>query len=250
MPGSVKGTNFKFEHFAHIAQLAERAKMDAMFFADANMVQPTDLIEKGDPVAARFPRAVGLEALSLLPALAAVTTRIGLIATGTTTYNEPYTIARRFATLDQISGGRGGWNLVTSQHENEAQNFGFDQHMEHDERYRRAHEFFDVVCGLWDGWDEDAVIEDKDSAVYFDVAKAHVLNHSGKYFKVRGPLNVPRSPQGGQLLRKPARQVSDAIWRHESRIAYFPPVRAWRKAGHLRAIFASAQWNTAASPKT
>jgi FMN-dependent oxidoreductase (nitrilotriacetate monooxygenase family) len=138
--------------------------------------------------------------MSWLPALAALTTRIGLIATGTTTYNEPYHIARRFATIDQISGGRGGWNLVTSQTEAEAQNFGHDIHMEHDARYERAEEFFDVVAGLWDSWADGACIYDKRTAQCFDPTKVRLLSHSGKHFKVRGPLNVLRSPQGRPIV--------------------------------------------------
>jgi FMN-dependent oxidoreductase (nitrilotriacetate monooxygenase family) len=164
-------------------------------------VQPVDLIAEGNSAAGKVHRAAaGLEPMSLLLALAAVTSRIGLIATGTTTYNEPYHIARRFATLDQISGGRGGWNLVTSQTESEAQNFGFDRHMEHDDRYDRANEFFDVVAGLWDSWADGAMIHDKATAQCFDPAKVRLLNHSGKHFRVRGPLNVLRSPQGRPIV--------------------------------------------------
>lgn len=201
MPDAVSGTESSFAAFVHIAQLAERAKMDAIFFADSVTVQPVDLIAKGDPKAGFVHRgAAGLEPMTLLPALAAVTSRIGLIATGTTTYNHPYHIARRFATLDQISGGRGGWNLVTSQAESEAQNFGFDRHMEHDDRYERASEFFDVVAGLWDSWDENAMVEDRETAQSFDPAKVRLLNHVGQHFKVRGPLNVLRSPQGRPIV--------------------------------------------------
>jgi FMN-dependent oxidoreductase (nitrilotriacetate monooxygenase family) len=200
MPDAIPGTESSFQHFVNITQLAERGKLDAIFFADSAASQPSDLIARGDRTGGQFHRAAGLEPMSLLPALATMTSRIGLIATGTTTYNEPYHIARRFATLDQISGGRGGWNLVTSQTESEAQNFGFDSHMAHDLRYDRASEFFDVVAGLWDSWDDGAMIEDKATATYFDIDKAHLLNHQGKYFKVRGPLNVLRSPQGRPIV--------------------------------------------------
>jgi FMN-dependent oxidoreductase (nitrilotriacetate monooxygenase family) len=164
----------------------------------------------------------------LLPALAAATKRIGLIATATTTYNEPYHIARRFATIDQISGGRGGWNLVTSQTEAEAQNFGHDRHMEHDARYQRAEEFFDVVAGLWDSWASDAGIYDKATAQCFDPTKVRILNHTGKHFRVRGPLNVPRSPQGRPIVvqagasgpgKALAARVADCIFTAQSKLA-------------------------------
>ena len=201
MADAVPGTESSFAIFAEVARLAEEARFDAIFFADAAAVLPVDLIARGDPRAGEVHRgAAGLEPATLLPALAALTTRIGLIATATTTYNEPYHIARRFATLDQISGGRGGWNLVTSQAESEAQNFGFETHMAHDDRYDRASEFFDVVAGLWDSWDDGAVIEDKVRAVYFDHTKVRLLNHRGRHFSVRGPLNVLRSPQGRPIV--------------------------------------------------
>jgi len=227
LPESIPGSAYTFQHTARIAQLAEQAKIDAMFFADSNMLQPTAQVEKGDEGANSFFRAVMLEAMTTIAALAAVTSRIGLVATGTTTYHEPYLIARRFATIDQISNGRAGWNLVTSQHENEAFNFGRDAHMEHDERYRRAEEFFDVVSDLWDCWDDGAVPEDKENARYINVKKIHVLNHVGKYFKVKGPLNIPRSPQGRPVIaqagssgpgRDIAARISDLIFTAASTI--------------------------------
>lgn len=227
MPGAAPGSGYTFKYAAHIAQMCEQGRMDALFFADSNVLRTTDLIEKGDKSMERQHQPVRLEATSMIAALSAVTSHIGFIATATTTYNEPYNLARRFATIDQISGGRAGWNLVTSQHENEAPNFGFDEHMEHDERYRRAHEFFEVTAGLWDGWDEDALVEDKDSARYSDVTKFHVLNHEGKYFKVKGPLNIPRSPQGRPVIaqagasgpgRDLAAQIADLVFLASSSI--------------------------------
>jgi FMN-dependent oxidoreductase (nitrilotriacetate monooxygenase family) len=200
MPDAETGTAYQFKHSADIARLCEDAKMDSLFFADSNVLRTVDQIEKGDVAMEQQHQPARLEAPTLIAALAAVTSRIGLIATATTTYNEPYNVARRFATLDQISGGRTGWNLVTSQFENEAPNYGAEQHMEHDERYRRAQEFFDVASGLWDGWDEGALVEDKKNARYSDISKFHVLNHSGDYFKVKGPLNIPRSPQGRPII--------------------------------------------------
>ena len=140
------------------------------------------------------------EPLTLLSALAAVTEHIGLIATASTTFDEPYHIARRFASLDHISGGRAGWNLVTTSNPDAALNFGLDEHMEHGERYGRAREFYDVVTGLWDSWADDAFIRDVESGIYFDPDKLHVLNHKGKYLSVRGPLNIARPIQGWPVI--------------------------------------------------
>jgi alkanesulfonate monooxygenase SsuD/methylene tetrahydromethanopterin reductase-like flavin-dependent oxidoreductase (luciferase family) len=176
MPDAPPRSETTFKYFVDVAQLCEAAKFDALFFADVAVVQSIDLLEAGDPSAGYFSRAVSLEPMSLLPALAAVTSKIGLVATGSTTYSDPYTIARRFAAIDQISGGRGAWNLVTSQFEAEAANYGRDTHMPHAERYKRAHEFFDVVAGLWDSWAPDAVVENKESAQVFDPSKVRVLN--------------------------------------------------------------------------
>jgi FMN-dependent oxidoreductase (nitrilotriacetate monooxygenase family) len=145
-------------------------------------------------------KVVKFEPMTILSALAAVTKNLGFVATSTTTFNEPYTLARQFASLDQISGGRSGWNLVTSNNEQDALNYSRDQHMSHGDRYERAIEFAEVVNGLWDSWDEDAFIRDKDSGVFYDTGKMHVLNHKGKHFQVRGPLNVAPSPQGRPVL--------------------------------------------------
>jgi alkanesulfonate monooxygenase len=134
--------------------------------------------------------------LTLMAGLAAVTSRIGLVATATTSYNEPYTVARRLAALDHMSGGRAGWNVVTSSNVSEAYNFGLDAPLPDRERYERAQEFSDVVKGLLDSYDDDAFIRDREQAIYFDPDKLHVLNHRGKHFKVRGPLNAVRPPQG------------------------------------------------------
>lgn len=228
MPDAVPGAESSFKMFAHIAHLAEQAKMDAMFLADTVTSQPVDLIAKGLSYGEQVPRGVGLEPVTILPALATLTSRIGLIATATTTYNEPYHIARRFASIDLISEGRAGWNLVTSQSESEAQNFGFDVHMEHHERYERAGEFYDVVSGLWDSWQEGAMLEDKKSARYFDMSKVRLLNHEGRYFKVRGPLNVVRSPQGRPVVvqagasgpgKALAARVADCVFSAQSNLS-------------------------------
>jgi FMN-dependent oxidoreductase (nitrilotriacetate monooxygenase family) len=180
-------------HYRHLAQVAEGARFDALFVADS-VAAPT-----GD-IASHMARSDHFEPLTLLCALSAVTEHIGLIATATTTYNEPYHVARKFASLDHLSGGRAGWNLVTSDAAAEAQNFGRDQHLGHAERYSRAREFHQVVTGLWDSWADDAFIRDKASGRYYEPSGLHVLNHQGEHFSVKGPLNVARSPQGQPVV--------------------------------------------------
>jgi len=188
------GTNFR--HYAEITQIAERGKFDLMFVADAVAVREGKL-----KALSRWPQYMAyFDPLTLLPALAAVTTHIGICGTATTSYNEPYHVARKFASLDLISNGRAGWNVVTSSATNEAWNFGREQHFEHGERYDRANEFVEVVKGLWDSWDDDAFVRDRSTGVYFDPTKLHTLNHKGKHFSVRGPLNVARPPQGHPVL--------------------------------------------------
>ncbi|OCT21250.1 LLM class flavin-dependent oxidoreductase [Pseudomonas putida] len=184
-----------FEHFKAIARSAERGKFDALFIADVVALWGHHL-----DALSRTARAEHFEPLTLMSALAAVTERIGLIATATTTYNEPYHIARKFASLDHLSKGRAAWNLVTSVVADEAWNFGREQHIDHTDRYQRAEEFHDVVKGLWDSWDDDAFVRDKTSGRYFDPDKLHTLNHKGAHFSVRGPLNVARPPQGHPVL--------------------------------------------------
>src|SRR5271165_3497338 len=188
------GTNFR--HYAQTAQTAERGKFDLMFLADAVAVRDGKLT-----ALSRWPQyMVYFDPLTLLPAIAAMTTHIGVVATATTSYNEPYHIARKFASLDLISGGRAGWNVVTSSNISEAYNFGREAHYEHGERYDRAVEFVEVVCGLWDSWDDDAFVRDRASGRYFDPTKLHVLNHKGKHFSVRGPLSSAPTPQGRPVL--------------------------------------------------
>jgi len=185
-----------FMHFVEIAQLAERGKFDLLFTADTNATFGPDDADFWS----RTTAASRLEPITLLGALAAVTRHIGLVATATTTYFEPFHVARFFASLDQISGGRAGWNLVTSLAVAEAYNFSRDAHASHADRYARAHEFAKVVLGLWDSWEDDAVIADKASGLYFDRSKLHFLNHKDKHFSVRGPLTVHRSPQGHPVI--------------------------------------------------
>jgi FMN-dependent oxidoreductase (nitrilotriacetate monooxygenase family) len=179
-----------------VAQLAERGKFDFLFLADTAAVN----LQGNADARGRMGKVVKFEPMTILSALAAVTRHLGFVATSTTTYNEPYTLARQFASLDQISGGRSAWNLVTSNNEQDALNYSRDEHMSHTDRYERAIEFAEVVLGLWDSWDEDAFIRDKESGVFYDTAKMHVLNHRGKHFQVRGPLNVACSPQGRPVL--------------------------------------------------
>jgi FMN-dependent oxidoreductase (nitrilotriacetate monooxygenase family) len=168
------------------AQLAEEGKLDAIFFAD------------GPGLFSKTPhRAVGqLEPITLLAAIAAQTSRIGLIATASTTYHEPYNLARLFGTLDHVSGGRAGWNIVTTFSEAAARNFGHDRVEPHDVRYARAQEFIDVVTRLWDSWEDDAVDVDREAGTFYDPAKVHAIDYVGRYLRVAGPLNQPRTPQG------------------------------------------------------
>jgi FMN-dependent oxidoreductase (nitrilotriacetate monooxygenase family) len=186
----------RFADMVETAQLAERGKMDFLFLADSAAVD----LEGSPDARGRMGKVVKFEPMTILSALAAVTKNLGFVATSTTTFNEPYTLARQFASLDAISGGRSGWNLVTSNNEQDALNYSREQHMSHGDRYERAIEFAEVVQGLWDSWDDDAFIRDKDSGIFYDTKKMHVLNHKGKHFQVRGPLNVAPSPQGRPIL--------------------------------------------------
>jgi FMN-dependent oxidoreductase (nitrilotriacetate monooxygenase family) len=194
-PGAFPDANFNFQHLKRFAQTLERGRFDAFFMAD-------HLAVLNMPMAAlrRSATVTSFDPLTLLPALAVVTEHLGLIATASTTYNEPYHIARKFASLDHISGGRAGWNLVTTSNPDAAANFGLEEHAEHDERYRRAREFYDVVTGLWDSWADDAFIRDVSSGIYFDPARMHVLDHKGEFLSVRGPLNIARPIQGWPVI--------------------------------------------------
>jgi FMN-dependent oxidoreductase (nitrilotriacetate monooxygenase family) len=199
-PDAVTETDTSFRWLAHMARTAERGKLDAMFFQDSVAIPGSNAAYGHQPFNPKNGRQAHIEPVTAIAGLAAITSHIGLISTCTTTYNEPYNLARRFLTIDHISGGRAGWNLVTSQAEDEAVNFGFDAHLEHGARYDRAAEFYDVVRGLWDSWEDDAFLRDKESGVWFDVDKMHILNHAGPHFRVRGPLNVSRSPQGRPVV--------------------------------------------------
>jgi alkanesulfonate monooxygenase len=194
-PGAFPDANFNFSHIKRFIKKLEHGKFDAFFMADhlAVLNMPVNALKRSHTV-------TSFEPFTLLSALAGVTERIGLVATASTTFDEAYHIARRFASLDHISGGRAGWNIVTTSNPDAALNFGLDDHMEHDERYARAREFYDVVTGLWDSFADDAFVRDVDSGIYVDPSRMHVLNHKGKYLSVRGPLNIARPVQGWPVI--------------------------------------------------
>lgn len=194
-PGGLPDANFNFAHLKRFAQKLEHGKFDAFFMADhlAVLNMPMEALKRSATVTSFDPA-------TLLPALAVVTERLGLIATGSTTFDEPYHVARRFAALDHLSGGRAGWNVVTTSNPDAALNFGLESHVEHGDRYDRGREFVDVVTGLWDSWADDAFIRDVESGIYFDPDKMHALNHKGANFSVRGPLNVARPIQGWPVI--------------------------------------------------
>jgi FMN-dependent oxidoreductase (nitrilotriacetate monooxygenase family) len=222
-PGAFPDANFNLGHLLRFAQTLERGKFDAFFMADhlAVLNMPVEALKCSHTVTSFDP-------LTLLPAIAVSTTNLGLIATASTTFEQPYLIARRFASLDHISGGRAGWNVVTTSNPDAALNFGLEEHMEHDERYQRAREFYDVVTGLWDSWADDAIIRDVESGIFFDPAKLHVLNHKGRYLTVRGPLNIARPVQGWPVIvqagasdpgRQLAAETAEVVFAAGSRLA-------------------------------
>lgn len=189
--GALTNVDETFEQLRDVIKSAEDEKFDFAFIADElSMPDGTAATLSRDPLVYRY------EPLTLIAALAAVTDRIGLVVTQSTTYNEPYHIARKLASIDQLSRGRLGWNLVTSYVPEEAKNFSQSSHLASVDRYERAEEFLEVACGLWDSWDDDAFPVDRESGRYFDPEKMHRLNHEGKHFSVRGPLNVRRPVQG------------------------------------------------------
>lgn len=177
-------------HFQNLARIAERGKLDSVFFADTLAVGPR--IERNTLAV--------FEPVTLLSAIATATARIGLIATASTSYNEPFNLARKFASLDHISAGRAGWNIVTSGSVDEAYNFGLDAIPEHARRYERAEEFVDVAVALWDSWESEAIVLDTEAGIFADPSRVHTLDYAGERFRVRGPLNSPRGPQGRPLL--------------------------------------------------
>ena len=219
-PGAWPDMNFNFAHIRESIQKLERAKFDAFFMADhmAVLNMPMDALKRSHT-------ATSFEPFTLLSALSQATEHIGLVATGSTTFDAPYHIARRFASLDHISNGRAGWNIVTTSNPDAALNFGLEEHMEHGDRYRRAREFYDVVTGLWDSWADDAFVHNVGDGIFFDPTKMHVLNHKGKYLSVRGPLNIARPIQGWPVIvqagaseagRQLAAETAEAVFTAQS----------------------------------
>jgi FMN-dependent oxidoreductase (nitrilotriacetate monooxygenase family) len=210
-PGSQVDSGVNIDHYIEVAKLAERGKFDQVFVADS-----PGLWHHGDDESfSRQGRISHFEPVTLWAALSAVTKHIGFVATASTTYEDPYLLARKFASLDHISKGRAAWNVVTTHADNVYGNFGLDRHPDPEVRYERAHEFIDVVKGLWDSFEDDAFIRDPESGVYFDPAKLHALNHAGKYLKVAGPLNLERPPQGYPVIvqagsSEPGRELAAA----------------------------------------
>lgn len=187
-------------YYQHIARVMERAKFDFLFFADVLAVPRRHADDIRDPVRRGTQGAFGLDPTLVATALAGATQHLGLAITKSTTYYAPYDIARTFATLDHLSNGRSAWNVVTSLNQAEAHNFGYEEMLEHALRYDRAEEFLEVVFKLWNSWDEDALVLDKKSGLFANPDKVHELNHVGKHFRVRGPLNVPHSPQSRPVI--------------------------------------------------
>jgi alkanesulfonate monooxygenase len=194
-PGAYVDGNFNLQHMVSFIRKLEEGRFDAFFMAD-HMA----LLNMNIAALRRSATVTSFEPFTLLSALAMVTQRIGLVATATTTFDAPFHIARRFASLDHISAGRAGWNIVTTSNPDAALNFGLDDHMAHDERYRRAREFFDVVTGLWDSFADDAFIRDQESGIFFDPEKLHTLDHKGEFLSVRGPLHIARPVQGWPVI--------------------------------------------------
>jgi alkanesulfonate monooxygenase len=207
-------------HYLEMAKTAERGKFDLIFLADSLAIRESDLRAQG-----RWPQyAAYFEPLTLLSAMSAVTSRVGLVSTASTSYTEPFNLARLFGSLDHLSGGRAGWNVVTTGNAASSRNFGRDDHFEHDERYERANEFVDVVRGLWDSWDDDAFVMDRNDGRYFLPERMHRLEHKGQFFSVRGPLNMRRPPQGHPVLfqagtsdvgRDTAARIADVVFVQE-----------------------------------
>ncbi|MBB3772408.1 FMN-dependent oxidoreductase (nitrilotriacetate monooxygenase family) [Angulomicrobium tetraedrale] len=232
-PGASPDANFNLAHLKHFARTLEAAKFDAFFMADhlAVLNMPVEALKRSHTV-------TSFEPFTLLSALAGATERIGLIATCSTTFEAPFNLARRFASLDHISGGRAGWNIVTTSNPDAALNFGLEEQIEHDARYVRAREFYDVVTGLWDSFADDAFVRDVESGIFFDPARMHVLDHKGPHFAVRGPLNIARPVQGWpvivqagaseagrQLAAETAEMVFSAPGRIEDARAFYADVK-------------------------
>jgi alkanesulfonate monooxygenase len=235
-PQAAADAGVNLRHFIDISRTAERGCFDFVFLADNAMVR-----EAANPEAlARSAQYIAnFEPLTLIGALCAVVKRIGFVATASTSWNEPYNIARVFASLDHQSAGRVAWNIVTSSVDNEARNYGQAKMWDHGVRYERAREFTNVVRGLWDSWADDAFVRDKASGIFFDPAKVRRLNHRGTHFTVEGPLNVARAPQGHPVLvqagasddgREFAAEFAEAVFTNPPTLeiaqAYYADVKA------------------------
>ena len=212
--GSGEEGMLTFDFYRRLAATAERGRFDVFFLADSYGIKDDKIGLAGLKGSST---AVDFEPSVLLATLVATTRHVGLVGTISTTYNEPLNVARRVASLDQLSGGRGGWNVVTSTFDSEAKNFNLREQLSNDERYSRANEFVDVVFDLWDTWEEGALLFDKPTQTFFDPERVHYLNHEGKHFRVRGPLNLPRSPQGRPVICQAG--ASEAGWNFAARTA-------------------------------
>jgi FMN-dependent oxidoreductase (nitrilotriacetate monooxygenase family) len=228
--------NMDFRHFVHCAKLAERGKFDLIFLADSSAVRDLDNLAIARDMEHQL---VKHEPIALLAAMSAITSRVGLVPTASTTYNDPYTLTRALATLDILSEGRAGWNMVTSFSIDEARNFGLQNTLDSASRHARAAESAEVMLALFDSWEADAVPRDKVSGIYYDRHKMHVLDHVGTHFKVRGPLDVPRPPQGhipiftaggSEQAQELAARIADGLYAGqpdlESARAYYASVKA------------------------
>ena len=195
-PESQADAGLNIAHYKDLARTAERGLFDLIFVADS----PGAWDNSGDrEMIQRNGKAAHFEPVTLWSALSAVTEHVGFVATASTTYEDPYLLTRKFASLDHISGGRAAWNVVTTAAD-VSRNFGLSSHPKHAERYERAEEFVDVVKGLWDSYEDDAFIRDKEAGIYVDPDKIHLLNHQGRFFNIRGPLNIGRPPQGYPVI--------------------------------------------------
>ncbi|PEQ10875.1 monooxygenase [Novosphingobium sp. PC22D] len=232
-PGALPDANFSLKAIQRFIRSLEAAKFDYFFMADHLGVLnlPRQALMRSHTV-------TSFEPFTLLSALAGVTERIGLVATASTTYDEPFHVARRFASLDHISGGRAGWNVVTTSNPDSSRNFGLETQPDHAARYHRAREFHDVVTGLWDSFADDAFVMDAEKGIYFDPARMRALNHKGEHFSVTGPLNIARPVQGWPVIfqagasdpgRQLAAETAEAVFAAESTLegskAYYDDVK-------------------------
>ncbi|MGF7034656.1 FMN-dependent oxidoreductase (nitrilotriacetate monooxygenase family) [Paenibacillus mucilaginosus] len=227
-PGARERGILDFEHYKQLAQTAERAKFDMIFFADILAVSD-DL-----DTAVSYMSPIRPEPVTLLSALSVVTERIGLTGTLSSTYSEPFNVARQFAMLDHLSRGRAAWNVVTTSSRGAAANFGQEKHLEHHLRYDRAREYVDVVTKLWDSWEDDALLFDKEQGLFADRSKVHRVDHRGDWFSVKGPLNIARSPQGRPVLIQAGSSEDGRDFAAQTAEVIFT---AWQTLGEARAFY-------------